>query len=57
MFHVNPNYRLFELTDYGESTYQSFTSSSIHAHKNLDLRIKELEFICDDESIAGVAAS
>ena len=50
MFHVNPKYRLFDLTDYGESTYPSLTRSSIHAHKKLDLRSKEREFICDDES-------
>ncbi len=56
MFHVNPKYRLFDLTDYGESTYPSFTRSSIHAHKKPDLRIKEREFVCDDESSSRAGA-
>lgn len=55
MFHVNPKYRLFDSTDYGESTYQFFTRSSINAHKKLDLRLEEREFICGDYSIADVA--
>lgn len=56
MFHTDPKYRILNQTEYCEETYQFFTSSSIEAHKKLDRRLEGRDFICDEYSIADIAA-
>ena len=47
MFHSDPKYRhrLFDKTDYGQVTYDLFTSASVKAHAKLDERLAGRDFI------------
>ncbi len=56
MFHADPKYRLFDKTDYGDATYEFFTSASVEAHAKLDERLADREFVCGDYSIVDNAA-